>query len=81
MLAQFGARRMTRDIDILGHSSPGTETEIIRRVTPIADRRRRRIRSHDTQDHPRGGRGRPGSTTHMTDPARARHTISLLMQI
>ncbi|MER6225131.1 nucleotidyl transferase AbiEii/AbiGii toxin family protein [Streptomyces sp900105755] len=83
LLAQFGARRMTRDIDILGHSSPGTETEIIRRVTPIADRRRRRIRSHDTQDgpHPRGGRGRPGSTTHMTDPARARHTISLLMQI
>ncbi|MGY5010426.1 hypothetical protein ACWCY6_20470 [Streptomyces sp. 900105755] len=82
-LARFGPRRTTRGIDILGRSSPGTETEIIRRVTAIADRRRRRIRSRDTQDgpHPREGRGRPGSTTETTDPARARHTISLLMQI
>ncbi|MET9085081.1 nucleotidyl transferase AbiEii/AbiGii toxin family protein [Streptomyces sp. NPDC004237] len=70
LLAQFGARRTTRDIDVLGRSSRGTETEIIRRVTAAADRRRRRVRSHDTQDgpHPRGGRGRPGSTADMTDP-------------
>jgi hypothetical protein len=36
LLAQFGARRMTRDIDILGRSFPGTETEIIRRIAGIA---------------------------------------------
>ncbi|MFJ5227071.1 nucleotidyl transferase AbiEii/AbiGii toxin family protein [Streptomyces sp. NPDC088400] len=36
LLAQFGARRMTRDIDILGRSFPGTETEIVRRIAAIA---------------------------------------------
>ncbi|MBK3568892.1 nucleotidyl transferase AbiEii/AbiGii toxin family protein [Streptomyces sp. MBT62] len=36
LLAQFGARRMTRDIDILGRSFPGDEAEIIRRVAGIA---------------------------------------------
>lgn len=36
LLAQFGARRMTRDIDILGRSFPGTETEIIHRIAVIA---------------------------------------------
>ncbi|WP_240799740.1 nucleotidyl transferase AbiEii/AbiGii toxin family protein [Streptomyces sp. A1277] len=34
--AQFGARRMTRDVDILGRSFPGTETEIIHRIAAIA---------------------------------------------
>jgi predicted nucleotidyltransferase component of viral defense system len=37
LLAQFGARRTTRDIDILGRSFPGEEAEIIRRVAAIAD--------------------------------------------
>lgn len=36
LLAQFGARRMTRDIDILGRSFPGDEAEIIRRVKGIS---------------------------------------------
>ncbi|WP_262058998.1 nucleotidyl transferase AbiEii/AbiGii toxin family protein [Streptomyces sp. STR69] len=36
LLAQFGARRMTRDIDILGRSFPGTETEIVHRIGAIA---------------------------------------------
>lgn len=36
LLAQFGARRMTRDIDILGHSFHGEEEEIIRRIASIA---------------------------------------------
>ncbi|WP_406392011.1 nucleotidyl transferase AbiEii/AbiGii toxin family protein [Streptomyces sp. NBC_00887] len=36
LLAQFGARRMTRDIDILGHAFPGEEAEIIRRIAAIA---------------------------------------------
>jgi hypothetical protein len=36
LLAQFGARRMTRDIDILGRSFLGTETEIIHRIAAIA---------------------------------------------
>jgi len=36
LLAQFGARRMTRDIDILGRSFPGDEAEIIRRIAGIA---------------------------------------------
>ncbi|WP_406169707.1 nucleotidyl transferase AbiEii/AbiGii toxin family protein [Streptomyces canus] len=36
LLAQFGARRMTRDIDILGRSFPGTETEIVHRIAVIA---------------------------------------------
>lgn len=36
LLAQFGARRMTRDIDILGRAFPGEETEIIRRIAAIA---------------------------------------------
>ncbi|MEU6258934.1 nucleotidyl transferase AbiEii/AbiGii toxin family protein [Streptomyces sp. NPDC047043] len=36
LLAQFGARRTTRDIDILGRSFPGTETEIIHRIAVIA---------------------------------------------
>jgi hypothetical protein len=35
-LAQFGARRVTRDIDILGRAFPGDEQEIIRRITQIA---------------------------------------------
>ena len=33
---QFGARRVTRDIDILGRAFPGDEQEIIRRITQIA---------------------------------------------
>ncbi|TDO51562.1 nucleotidyltransferase AbiEii toxin of type IV toxin-antitoxin system [Kribbella sp. VKM Ac-2527] len=37
LLAQFGARRTTRDIDILGQAFAGEDTEIIRRVTTIAD--------------------------------------------
>ncbi|WP_329241327.1 nucleotidyl transferase AbiEii/AbiGii toxin family protein [Streptomyces sp. NBC_01478] len=36
LLARFGARRMTRDIDILGRSFPGTETEIVHRIAAIA---------------------------------------------
>ncbi|WP_216895081.1 nucleotidyl transferase AbiEii/AbiGii toxin family protein [Nocardia alni] len=36
LLAQFGARRVTRDIDILGRAFPGEEEEIIRRITQIA---------------------------------------------
>ena len=36
LLAQFGARRITRDIDILGRAFPGDEQEIIRRITEIA---------------------------------------------
>lgn len=36
LLAQFGARRMTRDIDILGRAFPGKEAEIIRRIAAIA---------------------------------------------
>jgi hypothetical protein len=36
LLAQFGARRMTRDIDILGRAFPGNEAEIIRRIAVIA---------------------------------------------
>ena len=36
LLAQFGARRTTRDIDILGQAFTGEDTEIIQRVTAIA---------------------------------------------
>lgn len=36
LLAQFGARRMTRDIDILGRAFPGDEAEIIRRIATIS---------------------------------------------
>jgi Nucleotidyl transferase AbiEii toxin, Type IV TA system len=36
LLAQFGARRITRDIDILGRAFPCDEEEIIRRITEIA---------------------------------------------
>jgi predicted nucleotidyltransferase component of viral defense system len=36
LLAQFGARRITRDIDMLGRAFPGDEQEIIRRITEIA---------------------------------------------
>jgi hypothetical protein len=36
LLAQFGARRVTRDIDILGRAFPGDEQEIIHRITQIA---------------------------------------------
>jgi predicted nucleotidyltransferase component of viral defense system len=36
LLAQFGARRITRDIDILGRAFPGDEVEIIRRIAQIA---------------------------------------------
>jgi predicted nucleotidyltransferase component of viral defense system len=36
LLAQFGARRTTRDIDILGRRFPADETEIIRRISAIA---------------------------------------------
>lgn len=36
LLAQFGARRMTRDIDILGRAFPGDEPETIRRIASIA---------------------------------------------
>ncbi|MFD9326749.1 nucleotidyl transferase AbiEii/AbiGii toxin family protein [Streptomyces sp. NPDC060065] len=36
LLAEFGARRMTRDIDILGRSFPGTETETIHRIAATA---------------------------------------------
>jgi hypothetical protein len=36
LLAQFGARRMTRDIDILGRGFPANEAEIIRRIGEIA---------------------------------------------
>ncbi len=36
LLAQFGARRMTRDIDILGRSFRGDEDEIVRRIAAIA---------------------------------------------
>jgi hypothetical protein len=33
LLARFGARRMTRDIDILGCGFLGEEAEIVRRIT------------------------------------------------
>lgn len=36
LLAQFSARRVTRDIDILGRAFPGDEQEITRRITQIA---------------------------------------------
>lgn len=36
LLAQFGARRMTRDIDILGRCFDGDEGEITRRISVIA---------------------------------------------
>jgi hypothetical protein len=36
LLAQFGARRTTRDIDILGQAFTGDESEIIRRIKEIA---------------------------------------------
>jgi hypothetical protein len=36
LLAQFGARRTTRDIDILGQAFTGEEAEIIRRINAIA---------------------------------------------
>ncbi|MFD4662258.1 nucleotidyl transferase AbiEii/AbiGii toxin family protein [Streptomyces halstedii] len=36
LLAHFGARRMTRDIDILGHAFSGEEAEMIRRIAAIA---------------------------------------------
>ncbi|MGV9376406.1 nucleotidyl transferase AbiEii/AbiGii toxin family protein [Nonomuraea sp. NPDC003707] len=36
LLAQLGARRMTRDIDILGRAFPCDEEEIIRRIAAIA---------------------------------------------
>jgi hypothetical protein len=36
LLAQFGARRMTRDIDILGRVFPGDEAEITRRIATIS---------------------------------------------
>jgi hypothetical protein len=36
LLAHFGARRMTRDIDILGRGFPADEAEIIRRIGGIA---------------------------------------------
>jgi hypothetical protein len=36
LLAQFGARRITRDIDILGRAFPSDEEEIIRRIEQIA---------------------------------------------
>lgn len=36
LLAQFGARRITRDIDILGRAFSGDAEEIIRRVAQIA---------------------------------------------
>nr|WSZ98617.1 nucleotidyl transferase AbiEii/AbiGii toxin family protein [Streptomyces sp. NBC_00857] len=55
LLAQFGARRMTRDVDILGRSFPGTENRDHpqnRGHRRHRERRRRRIRSHDTQDRP-----------------------------
>jgi hypothetical protein len=36
LLARFGARRMTRDIDLLGRHFPGEENEILRRISAIA---------------------------------------------
>lgn len=36
LLAQFGARRITRDVDILGRAFPGDEQEIIHRIKQIA---------------------------------------------
>ncbi|UWE08832.1 nucleotidyl transferase AbiEii/AbiGii toxin family protein [Actinacidiphila bryophytorum] len=36
LLSQFGARRMTRDIDILGRSFSGDEAETTRRIAAIA---------------------------------------------
>lgn len=36
LLSQFGARRMTRDIDILGRSFSGDEAEITRRIAAVA---------------------------------------------
>jgi predicted nucleotidyltransferase component of viral defense system len=36
LLAQFGARRMTRDIDILGRAFPNDADEITRRISTIA---------------------------------------------
>jgi len=36
LLAQFGARRPTRDIDLLGRSFPNSETEAVARIAAIA---------------------------------------------
>jgi hypothetical protein len=36
LLAQFGARRITRDIDILGRAFPSDEQEITRRIKQVA---------------------------------------------
>jgi hypothetical protein len=36
LLAQFGARRPTRDIDLLGRSFPNDETEVVTRIAAIA---------------------------------------------
>jgi len=36
LLARFGARRATRDIDVLGRAFPNDEAEIVRRIAAIA---------------------------------------------
>ena len=36
LLARYGARRMTRDIDLLGRRFSGAETEVLRRIAGIA---------------------------------------------
>ncbi|MFF3995524.1 nucleotidyl transferase AbiEii/AbiGii toxin family protein [Streptomyces cyaneofuscatus] len=46
LLAQFGARRTTRDIDILGHAFSGEEAEITRRIAAITDLAERRQSSY-----------------------------------
>ncbi|MFD5494199.1 nucleotidyl transferase AbiEii/AbiGii toxin family protein [Streptomyces sp. GDS52] len=46
LLAQFGARRTTRDIDILGRAFPAEETEIIRRIAATTDLAERRQTSY-----------------------------------
>jgi predicted nucleotidyltransferase component of viral defense system len=61
LLSQFGARRMTRDIDILGPEFDANDAEIIRPYRGNRhhrNRRRRHIRHPDAhvQAHPRGQR-------------------------
>lgn len=54
LLAQFGARRVTRDIDIPGRAFPGDEQEIIRRITQNIHRSGRRA-AEPGRSHPAGG--------------------------
>ncbi|AJE82165.1 hypothetical protein SLNWT_1789 [Streptomyces albus] len=56
--AQFGARRMTRDLDILGRSFPGTGTETIHSIAATAEaHRKHRLRPGEKHHQTRGRNG------------------------